>query len=402
MKFKSAAAIALGIAMVGGSLRADDAKAPAWYANTTVHGYVDGYYQHNMNGMAPLGRAFDSATDSFTISGAKIGVANMDSASGTGGELDVLYGPMAAVYNGTNLGVLSSVTIPGSTAPSALSSLAIEQAFVTQAMGPLTLKFGKALTFVGNEGTDTAGNWNYSRSLLFTQEPFYNTGLSGTWAVTNGLSLMAYVGDGNSVDVEPVQGPDFGAQVGFTAVKGLGLTLNFYSAPTTLINYATSATPPVGITEYSRVDMLNFIASYQIVDSLAFAGEYLTKMQPVPGDASNFYSSSINSDGYALYLDYKTPLAGLSIDPRYEQWFNSSYQYVNSTFTGVVGVPPSQFNEFTLTIKYAKGPLTHYLEYRNDASPKDVFVTGAALNSTGVQTTSNSENTVTYAAVYSF
>src|SRR5258708_1537991 len=82
MKFKSAAAMALGLAMVVGGLKADDAKAPAWYANTTVHGYGDVNYQYSINGVAPTtgtgGRVFDTTFQSFSVNGAKLAIANTD------------------------------------------------------------------------------------------------------------------------------------------------------------------------------------------------------------------------------------------------------------------------------------------------------------------------------------
>jgi len=378
MKFKSAALV-LGLVVAGGTLKAD---GPAWYTNTTVHGFADANYLYNFNGLAPVGRVFDTTDQMFTLNGAKLAIANADTATATSGEIDLLYGPMAAIYNGT----------------SAASSLAIEQAFLTQAFGPVTFKLGKAGTFVGNEVTDTTGNFNYSRSLLFGQEPFYNTGLSATYGITSTLSLMGYMGDGNSVDTGVADHPDFGAQLVYTGVKGLSLTGTYYLQPTGLNNYGTTATPPVGITEYTNIDLFNFIVSYQITDPLAFVGEYLYKTQVLPSDASTSYSTSQDSQGYALYLDYQTPVAGLKIDPRFEQWFAGSYQYVNSTFTGTVPVLQAQVNEFTLTVKYAKGPVTNYLEYRVDGNPSAPYAPSADTSKTLV----NAQNTLTYAATYSF
>jgi hypothetical protein len=391
MKVKSAALV-LGLALASSGLKAAD--APAWYTNTTVHGFVDANYEYNFNGLAPVGRVFDTTDQTFLVNGAKLAIANADKASGTSGEIDLLYGPMAAVYNSGNIFTAS----PVSASSSSLSSLAIEQAFLTQAMGPVTFKLGKSGTFVGNEVTDTTGNFNYSRSLLFGQEPFYNTGLSATYGITSTLSLMGYIGDGNSVDVGTADHPDFGAQIVYTGVKGLSLTGTYYLQPVGPVNYGSTATPPVGFTEYTNIDLFNFIVSYQITDPLAFVGEYLYKTQVLPSDASTSFSTSQDSQGYALYLDYQTPVAGLKIDPRFEQWFAGSSSSVNSTFSGINSVTQFQLNEFTLTLKYAMGPVTNYLEYRVDGNPSAPYAQGADTSKTLV----NAQNTLTYAATYSF
>jgi len=391
MKFKSAAAMALGLALIGGGLKADDAKAPAWYTNTTVHGYGDVNYLYNFNGLAPVGRVFDTTDQMFTVNGAKLAIANTDSASGTSGEIDLLYGPMAAKYNATAIA----------------SSMAIEQAFVTQAMGPVTFKLGKAGTFVGNEVTDTTGNFNYSRSILFNNEPFFNTGLSATYAITSSFSLMGYMGDGNSVDTGVADHPDFGAQIVFTGVKGLSLTGTYYDQPAGPFIYASNTTPITPVSLYTNIDMFNFVGSYQVMDSLAVVGEYLNTVQTIPSDASTSVLGSINAQGYALYLDYQTPIAGLKIDPRYEQFFTGSYTAVSGTLLAPVTtpVPAGQVNDFTLTVKYTKGPLTHYLEFRDDAQPTNAYYSASGVAGKPAGTMpfdTKMQNTLTYAATYSF
>jgi len=376
MKFKSAAAMALGLVMVGGVIKAD---APAWYANTTVHGYVDANYQDNFNGQQPVGRVFDTTAQMFTVNGAKLAIANSDTTTATSGEIDLLYGPMAAAYNANGL---ATVTGPAKNV-GYVASLAIEQAFLTQVFGPVTFKLGKYGTFVGNEVTDTTGNFNYSRSLLFGNEPFYNTGLEATYAITSTFSAMGYMGDGNSVDSGNPDHPDFGLQLVYTGVKNLSLTGTYYvtSAPAPAApNYAISTTQ-VGAFSTNQ-EMLNFVGSYQAMANLAVVGEYLYIDNPVPSDASQTLNLSTKMQGYALYLDYQTPIANLKIDPRFEQWFQPD--------------AGNQIDEYTITAKYAMGPITHYLEFRDDNNANKIYSTGVNASM------STTQNTLTYAATYAF
>jgi hypothetical protein len=369
MKFKTAA-MAVGIAMLGGVAVADSTP-PAWYTNTSIHGYVDANYGYYFNGLAPVAGStvFNTTDQMFTLNGAKLAIANNDAASGTGGEVDLLYGPMADIYNGT----------------ATTAALAIEQAFLTQAFGPVTFTLGKAETFVGFEGTDTPSDYNYSRSLLFGQEPFYNTGVKASWAATSTLTILGYMGDGNSVDVGTANHPDFGAQVGFTGISNLSLTGTYYDNPNTTL-------PAVGGL-WTNNDMFNFVATYQAMPNLGFAGEYLYSYNAVPSDSSEPKGiPSIDNQGYSLYADYATPVAGLKVDPRFSQY------YFNPYAAGIVPGLDTVVDQLTVTVKYAKGPLTHYLEFTDTSTPNKSFMSGAGAGATAVQ----SQNSLTYAATYTF
>jgi hypothetical protein len=375
MKFKSAAAMAMGMAMLGGGLKADDAKAPAWYANTSVKGFVDAYYMYNFNGLQPAAgsRVFDTKSQQFTVNAAKLAITNSDSASGTGGEIDLLYGPEAAIYNGT----------------SANSSLAIEQAFATQAFGPVTFKLGKSGCFFGEEVADVTGDYQYSRGLVYANEPFFTTGLTGTYSLLGGgLTLLGYIGDGASADNNALanKAPDWGLQVADTQIKNLSLTLTYYNQPNGPANFVTSTGPVVISNLYNNIHNFDLLASYTISDTLAVAAEGLYVDTALPSQAVTTIPQqfSTKQDGYAIYVDYKTPVANLTVDPRFEQWFQPD--------------AANEINEYTITVKYAKGPLTHILEFRDDNNANKIYAAGAD----GTQSPVVSQNTLTYAAVYGF
>ena len=393
MKFKAMAAMALGLTLVGGALKAEDKKPAAWYEKINAAGYVDAYYQYNLNGRsapsAPGNRAFDVTQQQFTFSGAKLALSESDAASKTGGELDLFYGPTTKLFN------TSSPT----------ESLAVEQAFITDAFGPVTFKLGKFTTFVGTEVIETPANLNYSRGTLFGAIPFYHVGLEATYVPMDGTSIMAYTGNGNSVDAASSERRDWGLTLGYTGVKGLGLTAIYYMesglTPTTVVGQMVS----------ENTHYFDFLASYQIAETLAFNGEYLYKTRIAAGDtdtAGNLLTTNTQVDpatgkkvayspkqqGYALYLNYTTPIANLSVIPRFEQFYTPE------------GSAPSLgalTTDTTITLKYAQGPLTHYLEYRNDWKSDGAFAQAAGVMTDGTYaTTSSSQNTVTYGATYSF
>jgi len=374
------------LGMTAGNLKADAAPAaPKWYDKVSVAGYLDGYYQYDLNGRSapsgPVGRAFDTTQEQFTFNAAKLGLTWSDSKSATGAELDLLYGNIAALTNLTSNN----------------ASVGIEQGYMTQAFGPITFKLGKFGTFLGTEVTDTPGNMNYSRSILFTAIPFYHTGLMGTYAIMDGLAASLYIGDGNSVDFASNEDKDFGAQVVYTKIKNLSLTLNYYNQ--------TLRNPALPFNVFADQDDFNFLASYVLSDSFTFAGEYLYETEIANTKGGN-PAYDPKEQGGAIYVDYTTPVAGLSIIPRYEMWYQPDA-------SGPVGAYPltafgptqKAIADFTLTVKYAMGPLTHYLEYRMDdemGSTSDTPPTVAVFPAAGGAAPSYTQSTITYAAVYGF
>jgi hypothetical protein len=361
-----ALAVAGVLGLTAGNLRADAAATPTptpWYSKVAVSGYIDGFYQYNLNGLSntsPIGRAFDNTQNEFTLNAAKLGLVWSDAPSGTGAELDLLYGNIAKVINGG----------------SATASQAIEQAFITKAFGPVTFKLGKFGTFVGTEVTDTPGNMNYSRDFLFGVIPFYHTGLMVNYAVADGYGLMAYFGDGDSVDTAPTEDKDWGLQATITKVKNLSVIINYYEK----VERSGVGTPVNDNKFY-----FDPLASYTISDSLSVAGEYLYETEKAP-TITGVTPYTPKQQGYALYVNYTTPIAGLSLVPRYEQWW------------AVDGSSTDPWNDLTLTLKYAQGPLTHYLEYRNDSTTPPSFPAAAGASPSLLY----SQNTITYAAVYGF
>ncbi|NTV53152.1 MAG: outer membrane beta-barrel protein [Candidatus Firestonebacteria bacterium] len=345
--------------LVVGSAVADDAKAPKWYDKIGVSGYLDAYYQINPNGLSGniVGRAFDTRQNEFAFSGAKIAVSETDAATGIGGELDLLYGPVAFLAAGGP----------------------VEQAFGTFSLGPVGFKVGKFTTHLGYEVIETPANLNYSRSLLFNQVPFYHVGAEATYSPLEGLGLMVGVVNGNSIEQANDEAKDIAAQVTYSKISGLSLIANYY-----LESNRTAA----GAQPFENTHYLELVGNYQALPALGVGCDYLykTTIASTDKDADGNLlgdSSSPKSQGYALYANYVTPVSGLSVVPRFEQW------YAPDAYALAY--------DYTLTAKYAVGAITHYLELR-----QDIAYPGSYLPPAGETELKSTQMTLTYGVTYSF
>jgi hypothetical protein len=258
---------------------------------------------------------------------------------------------------------------------------------VSQAFGPLTLTLGKYMTHVGFEVADSVNNWNFTRSLLYNQEPVFHVGAKLNYAGPGGLGLMIQADNGNTINYPAVESTGGGLQVSYTGLKGLAAYLNYYYEPV-----------PGAVWE--KKHFMNFVGTYNIMDGLDFAGEYLYWTQIAASDtdtAGNALGTSMvdwdsgklvpfspKVQGYALYLNYATPLAGLSLVPRFE----------------ALCMPDAMLNKFdyTLTLKLAKGAVTNWLELRCNASDDAIY----PADPNDPLNMKYSETTVTYAATYKF
>jgi hypothetical protein len=271
----------------------------------------------------------------------------------------------------------------------------VKQAYITKGVGPLTLKFGKFVTFVGTEVIDTPANLNYSRAILFTVIPYYHVGLMGTYAVTDSLGVSAYIGNGDSVDTASNGDRDWGLTTSFSGIKGLSTSLIYYN----------KIEREVGGEVKGTWSYLNLLGSFQVAENLSVAGEYLykTRIASTETDAAgNLKTTSVQVDpangklvayspkdqGYALYVNYTTPISGLSLIPRYEQFWSESW-----------GMGPVPANDFTFTVKYVGGPLTQNVEYRMDTT---ALPYGGFANTAGSGGNKYDQSTITYGVTYSF
>ena len=159
----------------------------AW--GLSLSGYLDASYQHlsTSGTFVDFGvpsRVFDARRDSFTLHQAGFVLAKQPK-EGFGGLINPTFGQDADVIASFNQG-------PGST-----TKVDLTQAFVQYAKEPVTVIGGKYVTLAGAEVINPTLNTNFSRSILFGYAiPFTHTGVRGTYAASDKVSLILGVNNG--------------------------------------------------------------------------------------------------------------------------------------------------------------------------------------------------------------
>lgn len=179
-----------------------------------ISGFIDAYYQANFNGIdlynSGYATSFTPEHAAFTL-----GMANLlvSKESGKVGFVaDLAWGPRAEAANGTGEGILTA---------------AVKQLYMTYSPSDaVTFTLGNFSTFVGYELIDAPGNMNYSTSYLFSNGPFYHTGLKADFALGENFGAMLGVFNDTDAKFDPVPGKHIGAQLSATA-GSLSAYLNF-------------------------------------------------------------------------------------------------------------------------------------------------------------------------------
>jgi hypothetical protein len=145
----------------------------------------------------------------------------------------------------------------------------LQQAFATAVLLPgeraLTLDVGRFGTPVGLEDNESLGNWNYSRSLLFSwAEPTWHTGLRLTWQPLKSLALSAFWVNGwNSIILDGSDMRTGALAATWKPVERLELTLVWMGG---LEHPPTQLTGPLSLRS-----MLDAYAVWRASERLTFA-----------------------------------------------------------------------------------------------------------------------------------
>lgn len=177
-----------------------------------ISGAVDAYYLYGFN-KTPFTTSFTPSHNSFAL-----GMANIAfSKTGKFGFMaDLAFGPRAEGANGyvDANGKISTLTL-------------IKQLYVTYTPADwVTLTFGNFGTFVGYEVIDAPLNMNYSTSYMFTNGPFYHTGLKANFKLSEKFGAMVGVFNDTDTKIDVVPGKHFGTQLSYSDGK-LAAYLNY-------------------------------------------------------------------------------------------------------------------------------------------------------------------------------
>ncbi|NTV45641.1 MAG: porin [Chlorobiales bacterium] len=315
-----------------------------------ISGYVDAYYSYSFN-KNPLPTSFTNSHNSF-----ELGMANVvfsQQVGKVGFVADLGFGKRADVANGN----------AGSTLQ------AVKQLYVTYApTSELTITAGNFATFIGYEMIDAPLNFNYSTSYMFSNGPFYHTGVKASYAFAPGYSLMLGAFDDTDSKFDTNDINHYGAQLAFAPVDGFSGYLN--------VLVGREATNVKGT-------QFDLTASYKASEQLLIGlnGTYKTYSVDISG------ADNASWAGAALYLNY-------TFDEAYG--IGCRAEYFDDPDGVKLGVA-SGSNVIGLTVsgKMKSGPLTFIPEFRVDMASEDIFT-----DSDGKPT--GSSPMVLFAVVYGF
>ncbi|RFZ84944.1 porin [Mucilaginibacter terrenus] len=290
-----------------------------------ISGSVDTYYKYDFSGYrnpannsSNIGTSFASDQNSVSIGMIDLGLKKKVGKAAFVGELS--FGPR---------GQAQSIPDAGSNG----QSFHIQNLYVSYDLtDKFTVTGGYMATFVGYEVISPVGNFNYSTSYLFTNGPFQNAGLKGTYAFSDKVSLMAGIFNdswNNYTSTKDVS--TFGAQLFVSPVTGWTAYLNLVS----------------GSTSGTEVDLTT---AYQITSAFKLGL-----------NAADFNAPNSNGgfQGVALYPQ----IAASSV---------VSFGLRGEYFKYKDGGP--SVKAFTLTSNIKAGPLTVIPEVRLDHANTESFV----------------------------
>ena len=328
----------------------------------SVTGFVDGYYEYNLNHpRQPLGngvaglpgpflssyRTFDGPTNQFSLNMIELTIAKAPDAAASrlGYTLTFGFGNAENVVNSTDPGGLAYAQ-------------PIKEAYISY-LAPvgkgLQIDFGKFVTPAGAEVIETNANWNYSRGFLFNYAiPFNHYGLRAKYTFNDKVSLTGYLVNGWNNITDNNTAKTLGASLAWTPNKKWTVTQNYLVGPEQANDNSDWRQLSDTVVAYNATSKLSLMANYD------YGHDDVNMGAGIP-------SSSAWWQGFAGYLRYafndKYAFAG-----RYE-YFDDHNGYTTGTKQGL--------NEFTATFEriVAKHLITRW-EYRRDISNWAVFAKG--------------------------
>jgi len=211
----------------------------------------------------------------------------------------------------------------------------------------VTFTLGNFGTFVGYEVIDPV-NVNYSTSYLFSNGPFFHTGLKADFAIAEGFGAMVGVFNDTDSKFDSVEGKHIGAQLSAEA-GGLAAYLNFLAGKEE--EGDTDDTDQNGF----QVDLT---ATYEISESFMLGLNVSDKSSSIDGNTVGGFT------GAALY-------ATIGLSEGFDLGLRGEY-FTGKQADAITTDAPS-VTAFTLSGNYKVGPLTFIPEVRFD-SGNDTFL----------------------------
>jgi hypothetical protein len=350
----------------------EDSSSPAAGSKGTLDltGYVDTYYQYNLNRPASgfnTGRIFDLNHNQFNLG--LVQTMFTYSKDRVTVVADLTFGPNADLGNFGNEG----------------TARFIKQAFIAYDLSDkFTFTIGQFGTHIGYELIDAPLNYNYSLSYLFGNGPFYHTGAKLDYSPSDRFGLMLGVLNGWDGLQDFNDKKSIAAQVFVSPVEGFEVYANWIGGD----EYNTLSA--FGDHAGSFTSLFDLTTSYNISDAVKIGfngayGSFKTGASEVfEGDP---WSKDATWKGGALYLNFNTSETfGFGVRGEYF-----------SDPSGVRYFGPVDVKALTLTadIKLAKGKFNIKPELRHDVSKDNFFEDNLGYGK-------KNQTTVGAAFIYSF
>ncbi len=295
-------------------------------------------------------RNFDIYENQFSLNLAELSVE--EQAKPVGFHIDLGFGTANDVVQG----LLNPQT--GAVSPMTSTMDLLEQAYLSALIpigSGLTIDIGKFSTLMGYEVIETPGNWNYSRSLLFSWAvPYYHTGIRLTYPVENNFTATLCLVNGWNNVVENNR----------SKTVALGLNYSPSSATTITLNGISGFEQPEGV-PYGKTDVGELIVTQKVGEKLALSSDAVYGRERV-GGVLNIWK------GVALYAKY-------DLSEESDIALRGEVYYDPQGYTTGVTFPKATFKEITATYEYR--PWSHLilmLEARDDFANGKTFLSAGS------------------------
>lgn len=334
------------------------AAAPTWSAGPIeFSGLVDAYYSLNFNHPASKNnviRNFDVKANQFSLNFAKLRMEH--AADPVGFVFELAAGRAMDIFHATE-----------PAGPEVYKH--IMQAYISvkpAGWKGFQVDVGKFVTSAGAEVTETHLNWNYSRSLLYANGPYYHAGIRTAMPVNGHVTLGAQLLNGwNNVE-DNNSAKTFGLTTAVTSSK-INWFNNYYVGNEKTDTFEGVKINAPGVRHFYDT-VLNLNPNGKV--SGLFNFDYGIDKNPLSGD-SKFYGTSVAAKLAASDWFY--------LSPRYD-WYKDRNGFITAT--------AQTLQEFTLTGDFRmKEGFALKLEYRRDWSDQPFFDRGNGLANAKSQNT---------------
>jgi hypothetical protein len=342
------------------SVAQDETSTEEPGSTTTISGFADAYYKYDFGKTAANNKtSFTNSHNSFELGMASLKVEH--STKKVSVVADLGFGKRAQEFSYNDAGLMA----------------AIKQLYVSYAPAEwIKFTMGSWATHVGYELVDAYANRNYSMSYMFSNGPFFHTGLKVD--LTSGMHGLM-VGVANPTDFKTAPGTGINKKF-LLAQYALAASDNFKA----YVNYVGGQAP-----DSSKSKQFDLVLTGTVSDKFSLGYNGTVSNTKFRSDGK--FSDSKSWWGSALYVNID-PTSWFGITLR-EEYFSDKDGL--KTFPGSVYADGGSVFASTLSANFKINSFTIIPEFRIDNANKNIF-----MNADGGMKKSNAN--VLLAAIYKF